>query len=412
MRSFVFILTIFSFVRVMAQGSGMTEAQAVAYALKNSAAIHAAQYEVEAARQMRKTSVDLPKTEVAAMFGQYNSYATDDNNITISQTIPFTAFGSQASLNRSVVTASTMKKAVAENTLVYEVRQVCQQLSFAHARAELLLQQDSIFEGVYKSASARFASGETKMLEQTSADAQRNESKNRIRLNHAQIMRLRHQLKALLNSEFLPDLSSKELVELQNEYSLDTTLLATNPSLTFSQQQIEVSESQAKLERAKFAPDLTIGYFNQTLIGSVDPETGNVSGKSDRFSGFQVGVALPLWFGPHQGRVKAASYRQKQSESEFEAERRTMTSQLEQAIQQLEAFSASLNYYRTSALPNADRILKHAVLGFREGDIDYTEYLLSMQSAMRIREGYLQALHDYNQSLIYIEFLSGNKSIR
>jgi cobalt-zinc-cadmium resistance protein CzcA len=305
-----------------------------------------------------------------------------------------------------------MKKSVTENALVYQVRQVCQQLSFAYARAQLLFQLDSILEGVYRSASARYQSGEAKMLEQTAADAQRNESKNRLRLNDAQIMRLRHQLKALLNSEFLPDLSAKELTELRNENPMDTSLLATNPSLTFSRQQINVAENETKLERAKFAPDLRIGYFNQTLIGSPDPETGNLSDKSDRFSGFQVGLAIPLWFGPHQGRVKAASFRQKQSQSEFEAEQRNLTSQLEQAFQQLDASGSSLNYYRTSALPNADRILKHALLGFREGDIDYAEYLLSMQGAMRIREGYLQALHDYNQSIIYIEFLSGNKSLK
>lgn len=412
MRSIILMIYIFAVVTASAQENAMTEERAVAFALKNSAVVHAAQYEVEAARQIRKTSVDLPKTEVVAMFGQYNSYSTDDNNITISQTIPFTAFGSQASLNRSMVAASTLKKSVAENTLVYQVRQVCQQLSFAYARNQLLLQQDSILEGVYKSASARYESGEARILEQTAADAQRNESKNRIRLNTAQIMRLRHQLKALLNSDFLPDLSSKELIELRNENPMDTSLLATNPSLNFSRQQIELSESQTKLERAKFAPDLMVGYFNQTLIGSLDPETGNLSDKSDRFSGFQVGVAVPLWFGPHQGRVKAASFRQKQSESEFEAEHRNLTSQLEQAFQQLDASGNSLHYYRTSALPNADRILKHAVLGFREGDIDYAEYLLSMQGAMRIREGYLQALYDYNQSIIYIEFLSGNKSIK
>src|SRR5690242_9192847 len=102
MKSVIFIVSIFLCVRLSAQESVMTEEQAVAFALKNSAVVHAAQYEVEAARQLRKTSVDLPKTEVAAMFGQYNSYSKDDNNITISQTIPFTAFGSQASLNKSM----------------------------------------------------------------------------------------------------------------------------------------------------------------------------------------------------------------------------------------------------------------------------------------------------------------------
>jgi cobalt-zinc-cadmium resistance protein CzcA len=82
---------------------------------------------------------------------------------------------------------------------------------------------------------------------------------------------------------------------------------------------------------------------------------------------------------------------------------------MQQALQQYAKNKSSLQYYRTSALPNSNLILKHSQTAFRGGEIGYTEYLLGVRNAVSIRENFLQTLKEYNQSVIYIEFLSGNK---
>jgi outer membrane protein TolC len=407
MRLLIFIIFFFLAVNGFAQ-ERLTRDEAIALALKNNATIKSSAFEVESTQQLRKTSFDLPKTGITVMTGRYNSYA-DDNSITISQIIPFTVFGSQGALNRSLAASSSLKKAAIENEVVYEVKRVYNRLLFEYSYRTLLLQQDSIFEGFYRSAAARYKSGETQLLEQATADAQRNEGKNRIRLNETEINNLRNHLAVLTNSDFIPELAAGELSELPVTVSLDTSALSGNPSLAYARQQIEISAKEKKLEKAKAAPDLHIGYFNQTLIGTLDPESGDIADKGDRFSGFQIGISVPLWFAPHQARVRASAYRQKEAESNFAVSQLNTRMQRDRALQQLETSRNSLRYYRESALPNADLILKHAHVGFREGDIDYASYLLSLQQAMRIQEGYLQALHDYNQNIIYIEFLSGNK---
>src|SRR3989337_280077 len=94
--------------------------KAVEEALKNNESIKAANFELESQKQLKKTSFDLPKTEVMLMYGQYNSYAKNDNNITVSQSIPFSAFGSQRALNRALSTSHEMSKAVTENEIAYQ----------------------------------------------------------------------------------------------------------------------------------------------------------------------------------------------------------------------------------------------------------------------------------------------------
>lgn len=387
----------------------LTLEQAVEAALKNNAGVKAAGYEVESQKQLKKTSFDLPKTSVSLLYGQYNSYAKNDNNITISQAIPFTALRSQSALNRSLLVASQMKKAVTENELVFQVKQVYYQIAFEQARRDLLLQQDTIFTGFLKSASFRYKTGEGNLLEQTTAETQSNDIKNQLHQNQADIIVLRTQLRTLLNSAALPDISENSLKELSLQEIPDSTALSANPALAYVRQQVDVAKSEKKLENAKFAPDLLLGYFNQTLIDVVNTENGAVATNADRFTGLQVGLALPLWFAPHLGRAKAASFNHQAAQSNYKSFQITLQGQWQQAAQQYSKNKSSLDYYKTSALPNADLILKQSQAAFRGGEIDFAAYLLGVRNAISLKEGYLKTLNDYNQSIIYIEFLSGSK---
>lgn len=404
------LLACVSFSGAFAQESSYTLQQAVETALKNSPTIKAAGSETEARRQLLKTNFDLPKTDASLLYGQYNGYPKDDNNITISQSIPFFALGSQGRLNRALVSSGELQETVTRNDLVLQVKQAWMQLSFLYAQKELLQQQDSIFEGFYRAAAARYKSGESNLLEQSTADAQRGEIKNRIKLNDSDIAVMRAELKALLSVAALPDITSKQLDELQLSVELDTTIVAANPTLAYARQQIDVAVAERKVQGARFLPDLTLGYFNQTLIGVQNMETGMFSTRNDRFTGLQVGLAIPIWFGPHQGRVKAAEYRQKSTQQSFAASRLKLNTQVEQAFQSYSTLRNSLDYYKTTALPNAQIILQQVQVSYRNGEIGYAEYLIGLRNASSIRESYLQTLNRYNQSIIFIEFLSGNKS--
>lgn len=392
----------------LAQSDKLTVQQAIDVALKNNMSIKSADYEIESQKQLKKTGFDLPKTNVSLLYGQYNGFPKNDNNITVTQSIPFAALGSQASLNRSRLASSELKKAYTENELVYQVKQVYYQLAFVMTRQKLLLQQDTIYEGFLKSASLRYKTGETNLLEQATAETQRNEVKNQLRQNESGVTILRTQLKTLLNSEALPEISENELTEISFDASQDTTLSA-NPFLSYVRQQVEVAKSEKKVEAAKFAPDLLIGYFNQTLIDVVNSENGTVANNKDRFKGLQVGVSIPLWFIAHQGRVKAAEFNRKAAESNYTHQQNSMQGQWQQAAQLYAKNKNSLEYYSTSALPNAELILKQSQIAFKGGEIGYAEYLLGVRNAISIKESHLQTLNDYNQSVIYIEFLSGTK---
>lgn len=381
---------------------------AVQLAIKNNPGLRAAANRAGGQRQMKRAGFDLPKTELVLMRGQYNSYEKGDNNISIVQTIPFSALGSQSSLNRANLAAAELQQTQSENQLTFRVKSVYHQLLYLKAKRKLLLRQDSLLEEFHRSASLRFKTGEGNLLEQTTAEAQRSESKNAIFRVEADIFVLREQLKALLNADELPDTNSDDLMPIMLTIPMDSLVVESNPELALFRQEVEVAEAEKKVASAKFAPDFLIGYFNQTLIGT-PMASGEVATKSDRFSGFQVGVSIPLWFVPHQARVKAARYSMAAAQDDYENKRLQVNAGLQQAIREHEKNKLSLEYFRTTGLPNADLMISHSKKAFKEGETKYTEYMLTLRSAISIRERYLQTLSDFNQTVIYLEFLSGNK---
>lgn len=63
--------------------------QLIDLAIKNNPATQASSLEIERQTKLKRTSSEIPKTDVLFMYGQYNSVYDQDNNLTISQSIPF-----------------------------------------------------------------------------------------------------------------------------------------------------------------------------------------------------------------------------------------------------------------------------------------------------------------------------------
>jgi len=173
-------------------------------------------------------------------------------------------------------------------------------------------------------------------------------------------------------------------------------------------QEINISTQFKRVERSRILPDLMVGGFVQSLTGFQKTSDYEVFyPRNKRFTGFQFGLAIPLWVKPNLSRAKAASFQEdatRKGAQNFEA---VLIGSYEQALRELKKNSASLNYYETSALQNADLILDQARKAFHSGEIGYLEYLQALKISLGIKGNYLQALNQYNQSVLKVEFLLG-----
>jgi heavy metal efflux system protein len=389
-------------------GQMLTQQQAVESVLKNNQLIKSAEYQIDYYKQLKKTGTDVGKLSAVWMHGQYNSLY-QDNNLTLTQSIPFpTTLSNQVKLGKEQVIGGQKNLVVLQNELAFQVKSTYEQLVYQDALRLLLQSQDSLYTDFVRASLLRYKTGESNLLEKTTAETQSLEIKNQLNINKADIQISATRLQALLKSEN-PIYNSESLQKRSLSTALDTVTLKSNPQLDYLKQQTIINQQLKRVERGRAMPDLVVGYFVQSLRGlqNIDGQERSFSG-SDAFQGFQLGLALPIWLVPHLARAKAASYQAQVTQKSMEHFETTLKGDYAQALRELGKNLASLNYYESSALQNANLIISQSRKAYKSGEIGYVEYLQSLKTALSIKTNYLQALTQYNQSILKIEFLLGN----
>ena len=394
-------------VSVIADAQKLTLEQAVQTALQNNLGIKSAEYQIEYFKELKKTGTDIGKLSAVWMHGQYNSIY-QDNNLSLQQNIPFpSTLINQVKLGKEQVTGAQQNLIVQQNNLVYEVKSIYYQLVYQEAQKKLFFSQDSLYSDFAKASSLRYKTGESNLLEKTTAETQRMEIQNLQRQNLADIQISGARLQALLKSD-LPIVAAEELAKRPVPSELDSVLLQNNPSLKLMNQEVSINQQYKRVERNRVLPDLMVGAYIQSLTG-----IQNVNGqdifypRSKQFTGFQLGLAIPLWIKPNLARAKAAAFQEEATRKSAQHFETILTGHYEQALRELDKNTATLNYYETSALQNAELILSQSRKAFHAGEIGYIEYLQSLKISVGIRANYLQALNQYNQSIVTLEFLLG-----
>lgn len=386
----------------------LTLQEAIKRALANNEAVKSSGLQINQQQALRASAADFGKTNVQLQYGQINGIKRD-NNFTASQDIPYPGlFKNQRNLYDARIKSAELNLAVTQNELIYQVRSAYTQLAYFTALQELYKSQDSVYSNFQKASSLRYQAGETNLLEKTTAETQYQEIRNQISKNQSDVLAYKAELQRLLNTEEPVEIAAAEFSQVLWKADLQDSTTSENPVLALQKQQIVIAEQELHVEKSRSGPDFTIGYFNQSIIGSQ-----NINGQdqffngSKRFQGLSVGVALPLFFKPFSSRIKAAKIEKEVAGSQYKLFQTNLQGQYNQAYQDLLKNSRSIDYYKKSAVPNADLILKQAQIAFKNGEIGYVEYQQGLKTHSDIHLNYLQAINQYNQSVYTLQYLTG-----
>lgn len=403
------VLTVFNY-RSNAQGiiKEISLEEAINIAKQNNGTIKVADYTLEYHNRMKGTATEFGKTSATLMYGQYNSFY-NDNNITISQTLPFpTVMYKQAQYYNESIKSAELNKNASENELVYQVRQVYYLIEYTKSLRRLYVQQDSIYTAFYTASDLRYRTGESNMLEKATAESQLYEIRLLKDQNENDVLILQSRLKALMNSTDEVTTSHTYQQDVSLTLSGDSIAIANNPALAYMRQQIAVNNAAMRVEKNKLMPDITLGYFNQSLRGTVNYNDGSITDGATRFQGISAGIAIPVWAKPQGDRIKAAEAMTNAAEANSQLYEKNLQQQYTQAYQEYLKYQTSVNFYKANALPTATVISANAWKNYRSGNIGYLELSQGLSRALTIQLNYLHTVSLYNQSIITIEYLLGN----
>lgn len=402
-KTAVTILLIIASSTAFAQSQVVSAQEAVDLAMKNNRDVAASEYLLESRKQERKISSEVGKTLVSGTFGQYNGFPKNDNNITISQSLPFpTVFGARSNLNDGLIEDARLSQQNRRSEVRYLVRSTWHQLNYLIALHKRYVELDSIYVIYLKAATARHQAGETALLEKLTIEGRSQKIKITLRQNEAQIEFYTERLLALTGS-------AARLTTSHDAVVLEVPPNGNSPSthVLWYKQQSVVANRETSLQRNLLLPDITLGYFNQTLIGvPLRASSSDVATSSNRFQGFQVGLSIPLWLHPQVAKVRAAVFRQRALEASNEQRIVEHESSIRALNVEIGRYRETLEDFGSTGRVHAETIYIQSLKAFQLGETGTIELMLAMQTANELYVGYLDVLNLYNQAIIRLDYLN------
>lgn len=373
----------------------LTEKEAVDLAIKQNPQIKIADLEIESMETQRKSAFMLPPLTVAYQYGQINTAARDPH-LGITQglgSVP-AHFQRNKVYDHRVKTAE-FQQVLATREITYQVRRAWHEWLYLRQVVKELDQQLSFYEDFETRADLQYRVGERSLLEKTLIENSLYELRNNHTLRSEDLKQALTDLQYLMATEqdFLP--SADTLVSLVMPASRNGS---THPVVGLLEERFETRRAEAGLEKSQLFPEFKVGYFRQ-----------NITETDIRYRGLQgwtFEVAIPLWFRPQQASIQRAKIQSLQAQEDLAMGTRRLNNSRLKASSNLEKYNQLLLYYQQQGLEQARVIRQTATLQMEAGEIDFFQYLQSMQRYTQTRLQYFETLRNYNHAIIEVEYLS------
>ncbi len=381
----------------------VTLAQATEIALNNNLTIKNEKLIAAYQKQLIKAAVAIPQANATAEYGQINT-SLNDTRFGIVQNISFpTVYAKEKALQTEYYKQSEIGVLLKEAEIKMQVEQLYNTLVVLNEKEKLLVKNDSLFQLFAQKAAARFNYGESTILEKVTADTQKGQVLMQLTQLKNEIILKNLEFQLLLNATE-PVAVIFEKFKMDFDVNFDYLAIENHPQLQFLTQGINANSKDVKLQKAKFLPDLSFGYYNMSIAG---PGIQNeINDQSNRFGSFQLGIGIPIFFGSQKAKLNAAKTNLEKSKNQLNLASNILKTDYYMALEKYKTVLSTISYFENDALKNAELIENTANLQFQKGMINYLEWVLLINNSITIQNNYIDLVATYNQSIIQLHYLT------
>jgi len=395
---------------VSAQESVNTLDECIRLAMENNLTMKSGRISIERAKDLQGTAFNIEKTGFS-LSQDPTSGGSPDNSISLSQSFDFpTVYTTRSKLLKAETNLERSNLEVTRNELVKEITGTYYQLLYAKENIKILQEQDSIYSKFLFLASAKFKAGETSRLEQMNAERLYNENKIELQKAEKDYQNVQLILQRWMNTEISVDPLEAELPVITANYPFNNFSAEQTPMGRVLQSQKEVSEKNLSVVKQGYLPSFNFALKNQFLIKGFNPyDVERERFSKGNFMGFEVGVSIPLFFGEQRAKTKAAKREVEIARVQQEEIVQAMQKQYQTYINDFYKAKNSLDYYTSHGITQADDITRISQISYEKGEIGYVEYIQNLKTAVEIHLQRTNAVNDYNQTIIMLNYVQGNK---
>ncbi|HBL72907.1 MAG TPA: hypothetical protein DD409_08525 [Bacteroidales bacterium] len=330
------------------------------------------------------------------------TYGSDQNNIAennaplhvwgVEQQVSFPSVYSAAvsSKQRALALAET-ELAIRRDALKKKVSAAYVELQVMNERKRMFQQLDSLYTHLLEGASRQRELGAISQLDWLTMEAKRQQSRQRLQEAHSKLDAAQAGFKTLLGSDSAFTVSPTLTVLATTGRGIEAS-----PYVDWLQRKEDLDEASLSLERRKLLPDFTFNYFLGT----------NFQANAKYYHGFEAGVALPLFFGAQQAKIKASklALASTQQLSAYEVDQ--LKTKQQELVNARQLYKERMVYFNDKGRQLHDELLRTATLSLQAGDIDVQRFTLSLETALQLKLDYLANVLDYTHATLELTYLT------
>ncbi|MGJ8743051.1 CusA/CzcA family heavy metal efflux RND transporter [Polaribacter sp.] len=361
-------------------------------AIENNADLKASHLKVDKSNALIASAFSFDKTSIYYNYDE-NNLATNNLPLKvfgIAQDFKFpTVYFADKNLNHAKFLVEKTNYNIKYLQVKKEVYRNYYQLVYTKNKAKTYLFLDSLYQDFSKKAARRFDLGETNYLEMITAKSKQKQLEILYKQALQEVVLTRENLIAIVQIDSLQIVDKPlEMLTIQN------ITTKGNLGLQYFEDINNLEKAQFKKEKQRLLPDISLTYFQ----GSDNLLNTNVKG-------YQIGLKIPLLFSGNASKIKAAKITQDIISEQQQNYKIKLESKYNSLLATLNQYQQAINYYEKEGEILKNEILKTANRTFKEGEIDFFQYLQSIETAKEIELSYLDNLNAYNQTVININHL-------
>jgi len=379
-------------INIQAQQKPLSIDETIDLAIENNQGVKVSSLQIDEANARIGSAFNFDKTAI------YYNY--DENNIAvnnkplnvfgISQDFKFpTVYFADKKVNQANYSIEQSKYNIALQKLKESIYANYYELSYAKNKVKTYQFLDSLYDQFAKNAKRRFELGESNYLELITAQSKAKQMETSYKQAQQNVIAVTEKLKQVVQVDTLTTLDeSLYKLELQN-FSPENNL-----GLLYYEESKIYYKALKNKEQQQLLPDISTEYF-----------IGTNSGLNTNIQGYQIGLKIPLLFSGNASRIKASKIAEDIVSSQQADYKIKLQIEYKALLSKLKEHEEAINYYETQGLKLIEEIIKTANRTFKEGEIDFFQYIQSIETAKDMELEYLNSLNTYNQTVITINHL-------
>jgi cobalt-zinc-cadmium resistance protein CzcA len=356
--------------------------QLIKLSIENNLDLKAYHELINATKNFEKTAYQLDKTNI------YYNY--DPNNLTInnfplhvygiSQNLKFPSYyNKQNQYLKSITAIEQSKYQLIKNNIAFEISKTYNQILYKKNLTIYFQKLDSMYRQFETASNRKYELGQSNELEKILTEAKRKQIT-------VKVSQLTLEIDALINL-MTKHTNFEDFKIKHNQLIVFDTIKSSieNDYYTYFQKHVDSKQSQINWQKQNYFPDLTVEVFN-----------GINSHENKNFLGVKFGIGIPL-FEQNNAKLKTLKLEQLTLKFKQESHFKKIENFKNQKNNEILAQKKLLEYYHSNGKSISQKITNIANTLYKKGDINFFQYIQSIENAIEIEVNYLDALEKYNQ---------------